>query len=237
MIPIGVVGSGRSQTTTEYQEVVLADSPLAFYPMNELGGSTLFDLSGNARHGVYTGNDYIMGASGLSVGGRSVSFGISGGRQVKIYVPYAAWMNTARSWEFLFNARTMDSEEPTIIARHNNGIFDAIISPAGYLAFREGAALADSTAAISANTTYHVVLTLDGTFSRMYLNGTLISAEYESSLPSTDGRTNMLTIGSKEVLSGHGPFDGRISDVSLYNVTLTQQQITAHATAALNPTP
>lgn len=40
---------------TAFQKAVLAQNPIAFYPMNEGSGTVANDLSGNGYHGVYSG--------------------------------------------------------------------------------------------------------------------------------------------------------------------------------------
>ncbi len=56
-----------------YADVVLADSPLAYYRLGESSGTTMTDSSGNGRHGTYVGSP-TLGAAGLVPGDTCADF-------------------------------------------------------------------------------------------------------------------------------------------------------------------
>lgn len=76
-----VIGSG-------WVPEVVSDGALVALPMQEFGGATLYDHSGNGRNATLS-TSYTLGASGPN-GNLSVLF--TGGYAS---IPYASWMNTA----------------------------------------------------------------------------------------------------------------------------------------------
>lgn len=57
-----------------YNNAVLGDNPIAYYPMQEMSGTEIVDLSGNTGNGTISG-DYTLGQSGPATGVKSVQFG------------------------------------------------------------------------------------------------------------------------------------------------------------------
>ncbi|MGC9237973.1 MAG: hypothetical protein ACP5GF_13975, partial [Thiomonas sp.] len=59
-----------ASAVNNYAAVVLADKPVAYWPLNETSGTTAYDLSGNGNDATYT-TGFALGsppiASGLSV--------------------------------------------------------------------------------------------------------------------------------------------------------------------------
>lgn len=61
---IGVIPiSDMAGLSEGYQQKVLSLGPIAYWPMGEYTGSVAYDISGNVRHGAYTGVD--LGQSGI----------------------------------------------------------------------------------------------------------------------------------------------------------------------------
>ena len=82
---------------------------------------------------------------------------------------------------------------------------------------------------------HHLVGTNDGTMTRLYADGNLIS-EREESLFDLSESDNEVRIGANVVLSGadFAPFDGLIDEVRLWDRALTNQQILANANIKLS---
>lgn len=86
-----------------YQSEVLADSPTAYYRLNDspvTGGSTCIDLSGNSRNGTYqqTNGGSVSGYILSDPTNKAVNFanGTSSGGRVDL--PNAAWSPTTGAW-------------------------------------------------------------------------------------------------------------------------------------------
>jgi cysteine-rich repeat protein len=77
-------------------------------------------------------------------------------------------------------------------------------------------------------TWFHVVETYDGTDSKIYYNGALIST---TNLPLANTQPGIMHhIGMRKYYGeGENQFNGRIDEVAVYNRALTQAEITAHA--------
>ena len=76
---------------------------------------------------------------------------------------------------------------------------------------------------LAANTWSHLALTYDGTTLRLYLNGAQVASAVRSGSMLTSA--NPLQIGGDNIYGQY--FQGRIDEVHVYNVPLTQAQIQA----------
>lgn len=74
-----------------YQSEVLADSPYFCWPLDETSGTTATDVSGNARHGTYSGT-YTLDATELMIGSPAPQFdgdgAVTANSAVSLSVPY-----------------------------------------------------------------------------------------------------------------------------------------------------
>ena len=77
---------------------------------------------------------------------------------------------------------------------------------------------------LQSNVWYHLVLTYDGTNMKVYVNGT-----QDGILAKTGAFTSASTlyIGKPQAVGYDYPFNGTVSDVKIYNLSLTPQQIVA----------
>jgi hypothetical protein len=57
-----------------YQSIILADNPVAYWPLDETSGTVAHDLSGNGYNGTYEGT-YTLGSIPLVAGVPSVLMG------------------------------------------------------------------------------------------------------------------------------------------------------------------
>ncbi len=84
---------------------------------------------------------------------------------------------------------------------------------------------------LSANTTYYIVATWDGTNRRIYINGSLQAGPTAGTAPETSP-TAVLELGGYQNTGGL-QFDlGSLDDVAVYNVALSAADVTAHWNAA-----
>ena len=88
--------------------------------------------------------------------------------------------------------------------------------------------------ALAANTTYHVVVTDDGTTMRLYVNGAQVATSPDGvALKDTDAG---LRIGAKAG-GGTGDFTGTIDEPAIYNAAIPPSVISSHyLTGSLGPT-
>lgn len=80
-----------------YSATVLADTPKAYYRLDEVAGTTAADSSGNGFNGTYTGT-YTLGVTGLITGDADKALGLNGAGYVDLGTP-----------NFTFNGGTLEA--------------------------------------------------------------------------------------------------------------------------------
>lgn len=224
---------------TGYREVVLADTPLAYWKLDEASGTVAHDASGNDNHGTYT-NSPTLGVTGLmldGVGATAVRFSRASAETVSIgdlsdfefggTAPF-----TVEAWVSLTTGPG-SGEFYTVVQKYQPGGSPtrgwemlAINGPQFSFQRRQDGATSHivTSGAVTIGTTYHVVVTYDGTTLTMYLNGAVVD---------TDATAVSLSTGSDPlVIAGQdidGDFmNGTIDEVSIYDRALTADEIGEH---------
>jgi hypothetical protein len=90
-----------AQATGPYSNAILADKATAYYRLNESGGSTAFDSSGNNYNGVLSGATYQEPGALASENDPSILFSAGGGLLLPATLDFATWQ--AASLEFWCN--------------------------------------------------------------------------------------------------------------------------------------
>lgn len=217
---------------------VLADSPLAFWQMQEPSGTNAADSSGNGRDGTYTGGITLNQASLLAGDAtlKSALFTAAGnGRVLTTYSPFAA--ATARSYDgwakradnaalytLIAGDDSVTGKNPLLrIASGSNNIL--------WFSDTDAASVTWTNAAPGAGTAFYWALTWSGASAIPEL---FINAVSQGALLSPiDMQTRQFEIGA---FAGAGsPFNGNQSHVAIYNGVLTGGQISAHYSAGINP--
>ena len=222
-----------------YTSEVLADSPIAYWLMNEASGPTLYDSSGNGHDLTITdATGLVFAQDGLlnedpGTGGRSLQS--TGTNDHGISTGTAAGANTA----FNTSAWTV---EGVVKFSVNGGLFSRNDGGSQlYYGFSGGAgskftfiSQSDATGITSASlnptaaasTVYHLAATFDGvnTF-RWYVNGvlsgTVTTFSNLATIPASNGP--FLVMGSV--------FRGWMEKVAVYGTVLTATRILAHYNA------
>lgn len=226
-----------------YGSAVMADSPLAYWRLDETSGSTAADSSGSGHAGTYTRVTQNQ-ASLLWTGvGACGSFSGAAGSTLASYVdiPQASWMELGTfTAECLFNT-TNASNSQVIFGRDdlsgsastrawvlyiNSGTLKGSIS--------SGGSIHDFTAGgtIVAGSTYHVVYSWDGTNVRVYLNGVkIMTFAPGGSINATSAEP--LRVGCSANWNFF-PFGGKIDEFSFYGSALSDARVYAHYLAAFS---
>jgi hypothetical protein len=222
-----------------YDSTILADSPEAYYPLNESVGSlTVADATGHAHTGTVHGG-VTFGAASLLAGDPATGARFDGSSGY-ISIPFAAALNSA-----LF------SVEVWVEVTGGNGGYRALVSNRDLAGGSEGWVLydkdsnqfaawaaagggswnhADATATTTLSTGYYMVGTWDGTNTRLYLNGALVATSANGSYLRQS--VQELRIGAGQNESTPAFFlPGLLQKVAIYQSVLTPTQITAHYTA------
>lgn len=82
---------------------------------------------------------------------------------------------------------------------------------------------------VSSSTAHHVVGTFDGTTSRLYVDGSLVSSN--GSVTATIQNTAPATVGNVPGAWGNYPYNGKIEKLALYAGALSATRVAAHAAA------
>lgn len=232
--------------TTPYSEIVLQDSPFAYWRLDEpaaIVGTVLADSSGNDRDGTYSGTPGTVTVNqppligGVDPGtsaewdGASVAYGdvakLSSGEY-----DTAAW--TLELWANLTNVNV----NHTIMSTGNSalaggrGIFMGTTSAAemvivgwtgaAFTTFKTGAGV------LSPGTTYHLVYQWsDNNYARFYKDGSLV-AEVPHSNTLEGGQNFHVTIGMGHTGGYSDPCYGRLDEIAFYDFILDSDRIATH---------
>lgn len=227
-----------------YSSVILADSPLAYWRLNEASGTTAADSSGNAHNGTISGA-VTLGAAGLVAGAGSdtaYSFDGTAGTPGQVLTAWNPSGYSAFSVEAWVNFSTIVSgSNPRLIVNSHDDFtgtsgFELFYDVGGagfHWTVGNGSATGNVVGgAITFGATYHVVGTWDGATVRLYVNGQQVGT------PGTlSGGT--LAAGPANVGLGYSSdyngdyLTGALDEVAVYGAALTPTQVQAHYVAGV----
>lgn len=231
---------------------ILASNPVGYWRLNETSGATATNLGsvGAAANSTYQGGALQNAAALYDDGDVSTSFD---GVNDFVAVPNNAQFNTTnhalRTVELVFNADTTAGRQVLYEEGGTTNSFAIYIDNGRlYVTGRDAGAWgpANISTAINAGQTYHVAFTFDSPNSifRGYVDGVEIGNTPVNAI--FPAHTAAIGIGSMRdgtwfhdgAQSGNGRyFNGRISDVAIYNSVLTAQELEDHATSVIGETP
>jgi hypothetical protein len=223
-------------TPTSYDQVVLADSPAAYWRLGESSGTSAADSSGNGNGGGYVGGVTLGAPALITDANTSAGFGGSDGRMY--FSDSASLSPTAaislEAWIRPNAVPTVSGSAWNLVSKWNTALLYLLGGASPKFAF----ALYDtgtssygptvvSTTTVAATTTYHVVGTYDGASLRIYVNGVLEGTFARS------GSVNDSSFGGALAESGWGTrpspaFDGRLDEVAIYRSALSSARVQTH---------
>jgi hypothetical protein len=233
----------------EYCGNVYSDNPVLYYRLDESGGAIANDLTPHNLDGAYVGNITYNAPDALAVSTDSAV--TLDGSTAYIQAPAGLNMGnwTAYSLECWFNPgasvqtsspRIFSSDNPTV----NNTGCELVLSASGsLLTYNYGYqttgapthnSLTIGSSVASANTWYHLVLTMTGTTVTAYVNGAAFATQSVSG-------TALLVPSSYPLCIGYQPstaskfFSGSIDEFAVYNYALSASQVLAHYTSGVTP--
>lgn len=233
-------GGRQTKTIVEaaYPNAVLADSPLAYYRLDDTG-STLTDSSSNALNGSY-GSSITHGAGSLVSTNSDAAATFPGGAFSAGGIATVAKNTTLQPSSVTVEGWVKES------AANSGGFIDVIsygpqsggqawsvqITPSNTFSFYvltpSSYAYAAGVTVLSAGTTYHVTGTYDGTTARLYVNGV------QEATAAGSGAVNYGSVGTTGLSIGAGQstsrnvFNGTLDDVSIYGSALAASRVQAH---------
>ena len=216
-----------------YEDTVLADSPVGFWPLGETSGNVATDLTQ-----TYNGQDfgsYAQGDTGPRIRFPSKALNLSGSNAYVRLDHTTLLEPTAVSVELWIKPSSVPTNDMIIFISPQSGTTEN--SANGYymvfggsnggnpgkLTFNAGSSL--NSAVLPLNVWSYIVGTSDGTAMRLYVNGTQSSATSASG-PSYGGTPNF------DALVSRFGMPGDIADLAIYSSALSVAQIGAHYAAA-----
>lgn len=208
-----------SMTLGQYADAVLADSPSAYWRLNETSGTTANDTSGYGHPGTISGT-VTLGAAGPGANGdAAMDFG---GGDIATGLSFTA---TAWTVEFWFadsdtgGQEIIDAGSPTgastgfEVGFWNNSANCILGTGTGWWQVSPGVPLDGAW--------HHYAATYDGTTLTVYIDGAVAGSGTNAYAPSTT--TVTLANGN-----GRGAMSGSLSQVAFYTAALTAARISAH---------
>lgn len=228
-------------------QLILNDNPVAYWRLNETSGTRADNLGtlGSAVDGTYSGG-YTQGSSAL-YGSGDVSVNFDGTNGL-VSIPDSSSINTTtvteRTIELVFRADDVINQQ--VLYEEGGSTNSLAIYIEGGRVYFEGRDAGDwgpfgISAAITTGQVYHATLVLDQPNGEMrgYLDGALVGTG-TITVPLSAHSGNIYIGGTSDGAVYHdGPdgssgynFDGRISDVAIYNSVLDDTTIQAHSDLA-----
>jgi hypothetical protein len=221
-----------------YSSIILADTPQAYYRLDETSGTSATDSSGNSNTGTYSGAGYTLASPGClqTDGDKGVLFTSSSG---SISLPTAL---NANGWSGVSSECWVIPTTTGPAAGHfyilfngpsvgNNG-YQWLMNGSPTLEFFVGNGTTGKTIGVASpfvsGSKFHLVGTYDGANVKMYVNGVMVTSTAFAGGNISNSGTPTIDAASTSF------FPGTIDEVAIYNYALTQTQVTKHYLAGLS---
>jgi outer membrane protein assembly factor BamB len=238
-----------ASSTSAYAGTILADSPTAYYRLDDTGTSAV-DSSGHSLNGtigssitknapglILTDSDAAMSFPGLASAAGVVSFPQATQLQPASAVTLEGWIRfttTPVLYAFVTGYGSDNTESPYGFYFRSGGLIDAQFALTG------GTVDLKAPSALAINTTYYLAETYDGTTARFYVNGVQVASAPASGTLKNYQPGYGFSIGDDAQRSDPA-FKGTIDEVAVYAGTaLTATRIADHyavATTRAAPSP
>lgn len=224
-------GTTPPPSTPSYGQTIVADGPIGYWKLGDLGTTTAADSSGLGHPGDYSGT-YLLGQPGLlthssdtAVTFRNASFD---GRMLTQYLyGYAGSAVTAETWVNYAGATGVDQ----LVSRgyaSNGGWSLGLTRTSGIqqaqFTIVKGGARYTATANVTPGTLY-LAGSYDGSTVRLYVNGALAASRAVAAAP--------LTATANTLLAGTLVDDVTLDESAVYDHALSAAQVQSHYAAGL----
>lgn len=217
---------GRLNSATYYRDEVVRSLPAAYYRLDETGGATATDSSGNGLNGTYAGTPGYSATGAIAEGNTAVTF--SGDDSVSV-VDNALLRPLGLSVEAWVFPTSYASTFNTILAKADaswgSGYGMFVTSGATEIKFfiNGYSTRFASTTPPTLSTWTHVVGTYDQKVIRIYINGILMNSyDYPSSISHS---LTDLKIGAH---AGGNAWVGKLDEVTVHGRAISPDEILRH---------
>jgi hypothetical protein len=224
-----------------YADEVTADSPSGWWKLDEASGTTAVDSSGGGNPGTYTG--VTIGVADIPPGMTGTCVQFTANSQVITTTLNPAWTGlTAEAWVCYNSVAPINW--PFVIDTNIDGVANGWVlmsDPAGNNGVWFNAAPGNVSASAISNTQvsstgwHHLAGTYDGSYLRVYLDGSQIAISGAVSgtiAASNAGGTQAVVMGNAQTspYTAGRQFLGRMCQVAVYPVALSATRIGVHYT-------
>lgn len=222
-----------------YSSVVLADSPLLYWRLND-SGSTVTDSSGNGYTGFRAASGITTGqTSPITTDSTAASYlfdGIYGYLQAPTSLTFGgSTALTIEAWVRITTNGSGASYNRVISTGYSQSTtkgFDLAVQDNGasvYFTVANGSTYAQAVSTGSISGWTHLVGTYDGSTIRLYINGVL---QTTGSLSGSIANPGTQLVVAAATNNPYNCFTGDIAEVAVYNSVLTQSRIQTHYRAS-----
>lgn len=236
----GAAQYGQAQYGAMYKNVILADTPVAYYRMDERAFPEVLDWSGNGNNGTINGGVTLGQPGAIADGDTAMKFDGSTGY---IQLPTSMTISgqfTVEVWANLSSAGAgpfgmLGSRGPTDysfdLKLGNSSTINIVHSDIGTGSAWLSTA-ADASTTIFTGVWYHVVYVATSSGYTIYLTGVSIGSGSLIDTPLLCDSNHQLRIGSDGSAAPEF-FNGFLDEVAIYAYALSADQVQRHYNAAM----
>ena len=215
-----------------YDQLILADSPVGYWPLSEASGTNANDASVNNNDGTYVASP-TLGVTG-PVTDLATAVTLNGTTQYVSSPDVAAWdiFEGTNAWTIeMWVNHTPDGSYRRLMEKATGGKVSFVSQNTDLLVVRNDNVAGDTLYADQLTSGWHhVVATFSGTQLALYVDSALRPPHYGGANPMASTRsipamTSELFIGCEPVSTN--VFNGTLAKVALYNYVLSQAKIDA----------
>lgn len=220
----------------DYRSTVLADTPLAYWRLDETVGTTAHDSSGHGNS-ASLGTTGAWGAGGALVGDANTALhldgtdGLDAGQLFDFagVAPYTleAWVK-ADAIDSTYRHLFSKNDESRASGREEYGVFLQTAEGLVFERFIGGTSAKVGTALPALGAWTHVVSTYDGAKMALYVNGAIIATRADARAQLT--KPVDFFFATKQ--HGDGVIKGTVDEIAVYDHALAADRVTAHWAAS-----